>query len=318
MSKETPKPAAAAAAPAAAAAAAPVVKVDRTKRQARWYHGGLAGTCAAGFTHPLDLIKVQLQTQQKAELGMVGMAVKVVKSDGFFALYSGISAGVLRQLTYTLTRFGVYEMVKNHVANTRPQRKNLSFAERLGLAGGSGFVGAIVGNFADVTNVRMQNDVKLPKEQRRNYKHVFDAMTRVIREEGVLKLFNGVSMNSFRGALMTIGQIAFYDQVKQMMIQTGYFKDTVPTHLSASIIAATMATILTQPADVVKTRLMNAKPGEYSGLLQVFAEVGKNGPQGFFKGFIPAFIRLAPHTILLFIFFEQIRMAFGDDPQSKK
>jgi len=288
--------------------------VDRTKRQAKWYHGGLAGTCAAGFTHPLDLLKVLLQTQQKKEFGLVSMTVRVVKNDGFFGLYSGISAGVLRQLTYTITRFGVYEVVKNRVANTRPHNKNLSFPEKLGLAGVSGFLGAIVGNPADVSNVRMQNDVKLPKEQRRNYKHVFDALIRVVREEGPKRLMSGVTMNSFRGALMTIGQIAFYEQVKQMMITSGYFKDTVPTHLTSSVIAATIATILTQPADVMKTRLMNAKPGQYSGLSSVFMEVGKNGPLGFFKGFTPAFVRLAPHTILLFVFLEQIRMAFGTNP----
>ena len=35
----------------------------------------------------------------------------------------------------------------------------------------------------------------------------------------------------------------------------------------------------------------------------------------FFQGFIPAFVRLGPHTILTFIFFEQIRQNFGDDPK---
>lgn len=37
----------------------------------------------------------------------------------------------------------------------------------------------------------------------------------------------------------------------------------------------------------------------------------KLGPMGFYKGFVPAFVRLAPHTILTFIFFEQLRKNFG-------
>lgn len=32
-------------------------------------------------------------------------------------------------------------------------------------------------------------------------------------------------------------QIAFYEQVKQMLISTGYFRDNIVTHLSASIVA---------------------------------------------------------------------------------
>ncbi|CAF4658799.1 unnamed protein product, partial [Rotaria magnacalcarata] len=33
-------------------------------RLERWYFGGLAGILAACCTHPLDTLKVQLQTQQ--------------------------------------------------------------------------------------------------------------------------------------------------------------------------------------------------------------------------------------------------------------
>jgi len=40
-------------------------------RQERWYFGGLAGVLAACCTHPLDTLKVQLQTQQRADYGLV-------------------------------------------------------------------------------------------------------------------------------------------------------------------------------------------------------------------------------------------------------
>lgn len=37
----------------------------REDRIQRWYHGGVAACGATCFTHPLDLLKVQLQTQQE-------------------------------------------------------------------------------------------------------------------------------------------------------------------------------------------------------------------------------------------------------------
>ena len=40
-------------------------------RLERWYFGGLAGVLAACCTHPLDTLKVQLQTQQRADYGLV-------------------------------------------------------------------------------------------------------------------------------------------------------------------------------------------------------------------------------------------------------
>lgn len=68
---------------------------------------------------------------------------------------------------------------------------------------------------------------------------------------------------------------------------------------------------MTQPVDVLKTRAMNAKPGEFKGILHLIVSTGKEGPLAFFKGYIPAFVRLAPHTILTFVFLEQLRMRFG-------
>lgn len=43
------------------------------------------------------------------------------------------------------------------------------------------------------------------------------------------------------------------------------FRDNMTTHFTASISAASVATALAQPVDVMKTRMMNAAPGTYSG-----------------------------------------------------
>lgn len=80
---------------------------------------------------------------------------------GFLALYNGISASLLRQLTYSTARFGIYEVGKQSLDS------NAGFATKVLLAGSSGFIGGIIGTPADMVNVRMQNDVKLPPESRR-------------------------------------------------------------------------------------------------------------------------------------------------------
>ncbi|VDK61291.1 unnamed protein product, partial [Gongylonema pulchrum] len=104
----------------------------------------------------------------------------------------------------------------------------------------------------------------LPPAERRNYKHALDGVLRVVREEGLTKLFNGAAMATSRAVFMTIGQLSFYDQIKQTLISSGYMKDTPTTHFSSSFLAASIATVLTQPLDVMKTRMMNAKPGQFS------------------------------------------------------
>lgn len=44
-------------------------------------------------------------------------------------------------------------------------------------------------------------------------------------------------MAVIRGSLVTVGQIAFYEQVKQVLLASGYFKDNILTHFSSSFVA---------------------------------------------------------------------------------
>lgn len=108
-----------------------------------------------------------------------------------------------------------------------------------------------------------------------------------------------------------------YDQYKYWLLTHvgNVFSDNLVTHFTASSLAGATATTMTQPLDVLKTRMMNAAPGEYKSIAHCASGIMKtSGPLGFFKGYVPAFVRLAPHTILMFVFFEQLRMRFGYNP----
>lgn len=83
-------------------------------RKSRWYFGGIASSAAACITHPLDLLKVHMQTQQEGKLTIIGQTAKIVRAQGILALYNGLSASILRQATYSTTRFGIYEVRKSY------------------------------------------------------------------------------------------------------------------------------------------------------------------------------------------------------------
>ena len=51
----------------------------------------------------------------------------------------------------------------------------------------SGGIAALISCPAEVTLVRISNDNTLPIESRRNYKGVFDAFQRILREEGTYR-----------------------------------------------------------------------------------------------------------------------------------
>ncbi|EOO00077.1 putative mitochondrial dicarboxylate carrier protein [Phaeoacremonium minimum UCRPA7] len=246
---------------------------------------------AACVTHPLDLVKVRLQ-MRSADMpkSMSGTFVHIVKHNGFSGLYNGISASLLRQLTYSTTRFGIYEELKSRFTK---EGKQPSFPLLVAMASASGFVGGISGNAADVLNVRMQHDAALPAAERRNYKHAIDGMIRMAREEGLSSWFRGVWPNSVRAMFMTAGQLASYDTFKRMLLTMTPMGDNLATHFTASFLAGVAAATITSPVDVVKTRVMSAKA--HSNLPHVIAELyAQDGFRWMFKGWVPSFLRLGP------------------------
>jgi len=60
-----------------------------------------------------------------------------------------------------------------------------------GLAAGA--IGSALANPVEVALVRMQADGKLPADQKRNYNNVFDALIRIVKEEGFAAYFRGVT-----------------------------------------------------------------------------------------------------------------------------
>ncbi|KAL7926553.1 mitochondrial carrier domain-containing protein [Trichoderma austrokoningii] len=273
-----------------------------------WF-GGSASSMAACVTHPLDLIKVRLQTRKPdAPKSMSGTFAHVLKHDGPLGLYSGISASLLRQLTYSTARFGIYEEIKQRYTRSHGG-KEPSFAALIGMAMASGFVGGIAGNFADVINVRMQHDAALPPAERRNYKHAVDGMVRMAREEGALSWFRGWLPNSCRAAVMTAGQLATYDAFKRLLLDYTPMGDTLTTHFTASFLAGLAAATATSPIDVIKTRVMSTSHKQ--GILHLIRDINRaEGIRWMFKGWVPSFLRLGPHTICTFVFLEMHRKGY--------
>ena len=165
-------------------------------------------------------------------------------------------------------------------------------------------MGGIAGNPADVLNVRMQNDASLPDSQRRNYRHALDGLVRMTREEGWRALFRGVYPNSLRAMLMTASQLASYDSIKNTILVYTQMKDNTSTHFLASIAAGFVATTICSPVDVIKTRVMSST--EKEGILKLLTNIYRTEGAGWmFRGWVPSFIRLGPHTVATFLFLEQ-------------
>jgi solute carrier family 25 oxoglutarate transporter 11 len=269
-------------------------------------NGGTAGMVATTVIQPIDMIKVRLQLAgEGARTGPkptpLSVTREIMASGKAMDLYTGLSAGLLRQAVYTTARLGFFDtFMKRLTVRAKEKGNAIGFGERA-LAGlSAGGIAAMIGNPADLALIRMQSDGLKPLAERKNYKSVIDALTSIAKSEGVGRLWAGASPTVVRAMALNFGQLAFFSEAKQRLKGTplGPRSQT----LTASAIAGFFASFFSLPFDFVKTRLQKQQRAPdgtlpYKGMADCFRKVAKEeGMLRFYRGFSTYYVRIAPHA----------------------
>ena len=270
-------------------------------------NGGLAGMTATTVIQPIDMVKVRLQLAgEGAKTGPrpspLAVARDIVSSGKVLDLYTGLSAGLLRQAIYTTARLGLFDTMMT-VLKTRAEQKGskVGFAERAMAGLSAGGLAAMIGNPADLALIRMQSDGLKAKAQRADYRSVIDALLRISKSEGVLALWSGAFPTVARAMALNFGQLAFFSEAKQQL-QTHTSLSTRTQTLTASAVAGFFASFFSLPFDFIKTRLQKQQKGPdgklpYQGMIDCARKViRQEGLLRFYRGFGTYYVRIAPHA----------------------
>jgi dicarboxylate transporter 10 len=129
---------------------------------------------------------------------------KIFSADhaGIPSLWTGLSASILRQGTYSTARFGFHTYFSDKLLNYTGAKK-LSVTQNIACAGVAGGVAGLVGNPAEVILVRMCADGAKAPAQQFQYSNAIDALARVYRDEGMGAFWKGLTPNIARSVLMS-------------------------------------------------------------------------------------------------------------------
>lgn len=269
-------------------------------------NGGLAGMTATSVIQPIDMIKVRLQLAgEGVKTGPkptpLSVTKEVIAAGKVLDLYTGLSAGLLRQAVYTTARLGFFDTFMKALTKTAEGKgTTIGFKERAGAGLTAGGLAAIAGNPADLALIRMQSDGLKPPAERANYKSVIDALARISKNEGVTALWVGCFPTVARAMALNFGQLAFFSEAKNQLKDTGLAPRTQT--LTASAVAGFFASFFSLPFDFVKTRLQKQTRGPdgslpYKGMFDCFKKVSRDeGLLRFYRGFGTYYVRIAPHA----------------------
>uniref|UniRef100_A0A4X2LLA3 Uncoupling protein 2 n=1 Tax=Vombatus ursinus TaxID=29139 RepID=A0A4X2LLA3_VOMUR len=268
---------------------------------------GTAAYIADLITFPLDMAKVQLQIQGESQgairassataqyQGVMGTILIMVKTEDSGSLYNGLVAGLQRQVSFASVQIGLYDSVKQFYTKGS---EHAGIGSRLLAGCTTGALPVGVAQPTDVVKVRFQAQAHAGGSQR--YQGT----------EGLQGLWKGTSPNVARNAIVNCAELVTYDLIKDALLKAHRMTDDLPCHFMSAFGAGFCTTIIASPVDVVKTRYMNFAAGQYDSAGHCALTVlRKEGPQAFYKGFMPSFLCLGSLNVVMFVTYEQLKWA---------
>eukprot|EP01126_Amoeba_proteus_P037561 TRINITY_DN387_c0_g1_i3.p1 TRINITY_DN387_c0_g1~~TRINITY_DN387_c0_g1_i3.p1 ORF type:complete len:309 (-),score=42.82 TRINITY_DN387_c0_g1_i3:38-877(-) len=275
--------------------------------------GALAGTAEHTGMFPVDTIKTHMQANESgtSSSGFFKTAETIWRTKGIRGFFRGISAIISSAAPAHAIYFTTYEYSKvafgAKVDGSAP-------SVALGL---SGAVATILSDAVLTPGDTVKQRCQLSAKQ---YSGPWECMRSVIRYEGVRFLWAGYTTTLFMNVPFHVIYLNVYEPLRSLLV-----RDRNNYHVTAHIIsgggAGIVAACLTNPLDVVKTRLQTqGDVGKYySGMIKTLLAIYKTeGTTGLFLGVVP---RMLFHSIsagVLWTTYEYFKFLFGaKDPLTK-
>eukprot|EP01116_Phalansterium_solitarium_P024152 TRINITY_DN8763_c0_g1_i1.p2 TRINITY_DN8763_c0_g1~~TRINITY_DN8763_c0_g1_i1.p2 ORF type:complete len:305 (+),score=78.55 TRINITY_DN8763_c0_g1_i1:101-1015(+) len=265
--------------------------------------GAVAGVAEHCGMFPVDTIRTNMQALlpgSSATASAVRTAQTLVHQHGVGSLFRGLGAMAAGAAPAHAMHFAVYEFLKGSLVGSRHEYHPI----RVGFAGiCATAVSDAVMTPMDAVKQRMQLNV-------RHYRNTIDCMRTVVRTEGVSALYAGYTTTLIMNIPFNTVYFATYEGLRLVLKRGTESEFDARAHIIAGCGAGSMAAAITNPFDVVKTRLQTQGDvgKHYKGMLDTIQTIyAEEGWAGFMRGWKP---RVAQHSMsaaLLWLTYEYVK-----------
>ncbi|XP_050071480.1 solute carrier family 25 member 35-like [Anopheles maculipalpis] len=297
--------------------------------------GGCAATCAGFFSNPFDVIKTrqQLHGELLQRNGQTGPAPNgptgrnpyssvvrsfrsILRSEGVLGLQKGLVSALAFQFAMNSVRLGIYQTAEN-CEWTRGDTQATTLLRSIAWGGLSGVVGSTIACplYMVKTQIQARSHGKYAVGYQHRHTSTLDALTGIYRTHGVRGLWRGYPGIVTRTAVGSSAQLATFSTCKDLFQQFDWARESVAiTAFAASMVSGFFTCVFMSPFDVIATRLFNQGVDAqgrgllYRSVVDCFTKTLRaEGLHGLYKGFVPNYWRIAPHTILNLTFWDQFK-----------
>lgn len=272
--------------------------------------GSVSGTFSTVLFQPLDLVKTRLQNSsisptgtcgaRGAQTGMFHLMTNILRKEHLFGLWKGFTPSITRTVPGVGLYFSSMHWMTATFTDGHPKPHE---AMMIGLSARSVSAACLIP--FTVVKTRFESG-----EYR--YKGVTNALRIIYTKEGIRGLTCGLLPTLMRDAPFSGLYLMFYTEIKNI-IPPELLKGELqaPVQFSSGVIAGILASAVTQPADVIKTK-MQLYPQLYTDVRSVLMHLHKKyGFRGYFKGLVPRMLRRTLMSAMAWTIYEQITRSIG-------
>ena len=269
-----------------------------------FFAGGFGGVCLVFSGHPLDLIKVRLQTQPKPPIyrGMVDCFMQTVRGEGIRGLYKGMLTPIIGVTPmYALCFFG-YGVGRNLQLKNPNDRLTYFQTFNAGLLAGF-FTTTIM---APGERIKCLLQIQSSSKNKK-YAGPMDCAKQLYRTGGIRSLYKGTFATLLRDVPASGAYFMTYEIILDRFSAPGQKRDTLSPFkvFVAGGCAGILNWLIAIAPDTLKSRLQTSPEGKYTGILQVYRDLVKaEGHRAMFKGLTPVLLRAFPANAFCFLGFE--------------
>ncbi|KAG6623340.1 Mitochondrial Carrier (MC) Family [Phytophthora cinnamomi] len=258
--------------------------------------GGVAGIVAG---HPLDTVKVQLQTSREAGAGVVRTLRRVVSSEGAAGLYRGLLSPILSNAPINAAVFGVQGQV---VRALQRSDAPLGSAQHFAAGASAGLVQVVFAAPSEHVKIQLQTGAM-------GAEHSSLAAGRaILRRHGAAALYKGWQVCLLRDVPAFGAYFCGYEAAKRALTQGRSEDETDLKLMLAGGVAGMLSWMVSMPQDVVKSCVQSQRlDGPQQGVAQIARDrMRLEGPGFFFKGFSATMLRAFPVSAVTFLVYEKV------------
>lgn len=272
--------------------------------------GGFGGVCLVACGHPLDTIKVRLQTMPQPQMGQsplyagtLDCAKKTIAKEGFLGLYKGMAAplvGVTPMFAVCFFGFGVGKRIQQKSPDEELTYRQLFQA---GMISGVFTTGIMVPGERIKCLLQIQQGASKVK-----YAGPVDCAKQLYREGGIRSIYKGTAATLLRDVPATGMYFMTYEWLQRVLTPEGKSRSDLSAWrtLFAGGMAGIFNWMVAIPPDVLKSRLQTAPEGTYpNGMRDVFRQLMRTeGITALYKGATPVMLRAFPANAACFLGYE--------------